>query len=101
MALRQPFCADLEPPAAFAPHPRLFFDRREIEELRAWAARDDRLRAYIHNFLEEALYEADRPRLPSRKGAAMSRSCARPTAWCWRTFCRGNSRLAEAAARIL
>ncbi len=54
----------VEPPAEFPPHPRMYLNQAEIDELKAWIARDAELREYVDKFLEEMRKVAEKPELP-------------------------------------
>ena len=54
----------IEIPAEFPPHPRLFMDQAEIDELKVWIERDAKLREYVDGFLAEMRETAKDPKLP-------------------------------------
>jgi len=46
-------------PHRFPPHPRLFVNQREIEDLKTWAGRESWLGSYIDNFVTKCTGEID------------------------------------------
>jgi hypothetical protein len=49
----------IEPPTEFPPHPRLFLNQEEIDELKAWADRDAKVGEYVDSFVAQMLKLAD------------------------------------------
>ena len=54
----------IEPPAEFPPHPRMYLNQTEIDELKAWIARDAELREYVDGFLADMRKVVAEPELP-------------------------------------
>ena len=55
-------------PEAFPPHPRLFLNQQEIDDLRAWAEREDWLGEYIDEFVAQCLIDAETVNPPTEDG---------------------------------
>jgi len=95
----------IDVPETFPPHPRLFLDQQEIDDLKAWAAREAWLGEYIDQFVADSLTQATDIPVPSpagEKGEEHNKKVADQT----RNFAlayvlSGRQELAQAAAEIL
>jgi len=54
----------VEIPAELPPHPRLFMNQAEIDELKAWIHRDAKLREYVDGFIADMRKVVANPTLP-------------------------------------
>ena len=91
----------IEPPTEFPPHPRLFLNQKEIKELRAWIARDAKLRKYLRPFVARMRQAAANPDLPNANKNRNVRVARQANELALAYTLTGKAELAKAAAAIL
>ena len=91
----------VEAPETFPPHPRLFLNQSEIDELKAWIERDPELKTYVDEFIASMLAQADAPELPNETKSRNGHLARLANKFALAYVLSGEQKLAEAAAAIL
>ena len=91
----------IEPPTEFPPHPRVFLNQAEINALKAWIARDDKLREYVDAFIAEMVEKADAPELPDESKSRNPHLARQANKFALAYVLSDEQKLADAAAAIL
>lgn len=86
-------------PNTFPPHPRLFMNREEIEQLKAWADTEEWAKRRIEGFIRYNLQDAAKEYKPDRQHNASIANKARYMAFAYALS--GDERLARKIAEIL
>ena len=91
----------VEAPETFPPHPRLFMNQQEIDELKEWIDSDPALREYVDEFVESMLTQAEEPELPSENRGRNAHLARQACKFALAYVLSDEPKLAEAAAAIL
>ena len=90
-------------PGTLPPHPRLFLNKKEIKDLKAWVDREEWLRKYVDEFVEGCVKDAETPELPTTESGEGDnpRIAKKARDFSLAYVLSGRQELAEAVAKIL
>ena len=89
------------PPDPLPPHPRLFVNQQEINQLREWAKQETWLGKYLNLLVEDLRVSVDDPQLPTTNRGANVGVAQKAHSYAVAYALTGEKTFADAAAKIL